>query len=65
MGETPVDKNDRERALTAMLEGILAAYNATAHEQNDPFTDCQTFAHAALASLEASGFRVISDAYRT
>ncbi|MER8595833.1 hypothetical protein NKH33_30565 [Mesorhizobium sp. M1182] len=56
---------DRDEAVTAMFEGILSAFHATAHEGNDPFENCQTFAYAALASLEASGFKVVRDAYRT
>ncbi|MCB1419987.1 MAG: hypothetical protein KDJ74_13695 [Notoacmeibacter sp.] len=56
---------EREAVITALFEGIIAARNATEHEGNDNFTDCMTFAHAALASLEASGFKVISNAHRT
>jgi hypothetical protein len=49
---------DRAAVIEAMFEGILAAFYATAMEDNDQFSDCHTFAHAALASLEASGFEV-------
>ena len=55
-------REDRDEAVTAMFEGIMAAFNATVHEHNDPFSDCHTLAHAALASLEASGFKVVRDA---
>ena len=54
-----VTEKDRADAVNALLEGILAAFHATQHENNDPFTDCQTFAEAALASLESSGFVVV------
>lgn len=53
---------DREEAVTAMCEGILSAFYAMAQEEHDIFSDCQTFAHAALASLEATGFKVVRDA---
>jgi hypothetical protein len=53
-----VRREDREAAVEALFEGIMAAYNATAYENNDPFSDFQTYAHAALASLEAAGFKV-------
>jgi len=50
---------DRAEVLTAMFEGILSAFHATAHEGNSPFENCQTFAEVALACLEASGFKVV------
>ena len=40
---------DKEAAVDAMFEGILAAYHAVAHEHNSPFDDCRTFAqHLSL-----------------
>jgi len=54
-----MDADDRAQAVSAMFEGILAAFNTTLHEDNSPFDDCLTFAYAALASLEASGFRIV------
>lgn len=53
---------DRSAAVKAMFEGILAAFYATIQEGNDHFEDCQTFAYAALASLESAGFKVSRDA---
>ena len=54
--------DEREAIITSMFEGIIAAYNATVHEGNPPFDDCKTFADAALASLEANGFKVVRNA---
>lgn len=52
----------REAIVKSMFEGILAAYYATVKERNPPFDDCHTFAHAALASLESDGFKVVRNA---
>lgn len=60
-----MEKTHRDEALNALFAGILAAYNATKHEQNGPFADCRTFAEAALASLEAEGFKVVRGPART
>lgn len=49
----------RDQVLTAIFEGILAAYQATLYENNDPFDNCATFAETALASLESGGFKVV------
>ncbi len=54
--------DEREAIITSMFEGIIAAYNTVAHEGNDIFEDCHTFAQAALASLEANGFKVVRNA---
>lgn len=54
-------KKDRAATLTALFEGILSAFHATAHEGNEPFENCQIFAEVALASLESSGFKVVRD----
>ena len=56
---------EREEAVNAMFQGIIAAFNATVHEHNDPFGDCLTYAHAALASLEAAGFAVVRKASKS
>ncbi|MER8903101.1 hypothetical protein [Mesorhizobium sp. M0772] len=49
----------RDQVLTAIFEGIAAAYQATLYENNDPSDNCATFAETALASLKSSGFRVV------
>ena len=51
--------DERKAIITVMFEGIIATHNSTAHQCNSEFEDCHTFAHAALASLEANGFKVI------
>jgi hypothetical protein len=48
--------------VNALFDGIMAAFNGTAPDDNDDFSNCQAYAHAALASLEASGFKVLRDA---
>ncbi|MER9456890.1 hypothetical protein [Mesorhizobium sp. M0478] len=50
---------DRDQVLTAIFEGIAAAYQATLYENNDPLDNCATFAETALAWLESSGLRVV------
>jgi hypothetical protein len=50
---------EREAVINALFEGIMAAFNATAFEGNDDFSNCRTYAFAALASLESSGFKVV------
>jgi hypothetical protein len=57
-GVYQMTQEDRDAAIEAMFDGILAAYSATAPEDNDQFTDCRTFAHAALAALEWGGFMI-------
>ncbi|MES0043294.1 hypothetical protein [Mesorhizobium sp. M0091] len=49
----------RDQVLTAIFEGIAAAYQATLYENNDPLDNCATFAETALAWLESSGLRVV------
>ncbi|BCG73875.1 hypothetical protein MesoLj113a_50330 [Mesorhizobium sp. 113-1-2] len=53
------ERRQRDQVLTAIHEGILAAYQATLYENNDPFDNCATFAETALASLESVGFKVV------
>ena len=54
--------DERDKVLASMFEGIMAAYNATLYEGNDPLTNCMTFAETALAVLEADGFKVVRNA---
>jgi len=56
---TDAESRHRDQVLSAIFEGILAAYQATLYENNDPFGNCATFAETALASLESVGFRVV------
>ena len=58
-------KEERKRALDAMMEAILAATNALKHEDEDDFGKSWVYAQAALAALEQSGFKVVRDADRT
>jgi hypothetical protein len=53
---------EREAIVNSMFEGIFAAFNSTLREGNPTFTNCQTMAEAALASLEADGFKVVRNA---
>jgi hypothetical protein len=51
--------SERDEIVNSLFEGILAAYHATVHEGNDVYSDCITYANAALATLEADGFKVV------
>ena len=46
-----------------MLEGIISAFhtaeNADACLSRDPLNHCMDYAHAAFASLEAGGFKIV------
>ena len=54
--------DERHKIVSCIFAGILAAYNATLRENNPVFDNCHTFAEAALAALEADGFKVVPNA---
>lgn len=54
--------DERHEIVSCMFAGIIAAYNATLRENNPVMDNCHTFAEAALAALEADGFKVVRNA---
>lgn len=55
-------EKERQEIVEILFAAIFAAHNAVQHEGNPPFEDCHTFAYAALANLEAHGFKVVRNA---
>jgi hypothetical protein len=52
-------EDEKQAVVTAIHEGILAAYNMLQCEGEDPFHETMAMAHAAIASLESVGFKVV------
>lgn len=56
------ENDERKAALDALFEGVLAGYFATMQEPGDDVARCATMAEMGVATLEASGFRIVRQA---
>jgi hypothetical protein len=58
-----VTDDERQAAVTAMHEAILAVHNMMQFDaESDAFHETLSMSHAALVALEAAGFKVVRNA---